>query len=135
MYNEIPLIALVLALSACTTGSQGTSGYAAKPACQKVTTQAEINGQVQPVTGIACKQSDDTWQLMQNTEREYFGYPYAYYDPWYWGPFGFGSEIIFVDRDHHHHHHHFDHASMQHQGFARSSVSGSMSHSGGMTHR
>ncbi|SDY43627.1 Surface antigen [Collimonas sp. OK242] len=128
MYNEIPLIALVLALSAC-TGSQGTSGYAAKPVCQKVTTQAEINGQVQPVNGIACKQSDDTWQLMQNTEREYYGYPYAYYDPWYWGPFGFGSQIIFIDRDRHHHH--FDHASMQHQSVAGSSVL----RSGGMMHR
>ena len=115
MCNKIPLITLVLACSAC-SGPQVASDAAAasKTICQKVTTQAEIGGQMQPVTGIACKQNDGTWQLMQNTDRYYYGYPYAYYDPWFWGPFGFGADFIFIDRDHHHHH--FNHGPMVHQG-------------------
>jgi surface antigen len=123
MFNEVPLVVLLLALSGC-AGTQGTSGYAGKPSCQKLTTQAEINGKVEPVTGVACQQSDGTWQFMQNTDRPYYGYPYAYYDPWYWGPYGFfGADFIFIDRDHHHHHH-FDHGSMMHQGVAAGAGAG-----------
>lgn len=134
MYNEIPLVALLLLLSAC-SGTQGTSGYggtAAKSNCQKMTTQAEIDGKVQPVTGVACQQSDGTWQFMQNTDRAYYGYPYAYYDPWYWGPFGFGADFIFIDRDHHHHH--FSHGSMMHQSVAAGTGFHSRGTSGGMHH-
>ena len=138
MYNEIPLVVLALALSAC-SGTQGTSGYAGtdgKSSCQKITTQAEINGKVEPITGVACQQSDGTWQLMQNTDRSYYGYPYGYYDPWYWGPYGFSTQLIFVDRIHHHHH--FSPGSMQHSSVAaggaiHSGVAGAGAfHSGGM---
>ncbi|WP_211464100.1 hypothetical protein [Collimonas silvisoli] len=120
-FNEIPLVVLLLALSAC-SGTQGTSGYAGKASCQKLTTQAEINGKVEPVTGVACLQSDGTWQLMQNADRPYYGYPYAYYDPWYWGPYGFGADFIFIDRVHHHHH--FDHGSTMHQSAAAGTGAG-----------
>lgn len=134
MFNEIPLVVLLLALSAC-SGTQGTSGYggaAGKSSCQKLTTQAEINGKVEPVAGIACQQSDGTWQLMQNTDLPYYGYPYAYYDPWYWGPFGFGADFVFIDRGHHHHH--FNHGSMMHQGVAAGGGFHGRGMGGGMRH-
>jgi len=134
MYNEIPFVVLLLALSAC-GGTQGGSDYAgaAKPSCQKLTTQAEINGKTEPVTGVACQQSDGTWQFMQNTDRPYYGYPYSYYyDPWYWGPFGFGADFVFIDRDHHHHH--FNHGSTMHQSVAAGAGFHGHGMGGGMHH-
>lgn len=84
-------------------------------ACQNVVGQAEIDGSMQQISGLACRQPDGSWQIQQG---EGIGdaatvvypipaYPYYDYDPWYWGPpvaFGFGASFVFVDHFHHFHH-------------------------------
>ncbi|KAF7961549.1 hypothetical protein AWV80_31955 [Cupriavidus sp. UYMU48A] len=45
-----------------------------------------INGQWQQVTGLACLQSDGSWQLVDGSGGGYYTTPYYYDDgyPWYW---------------------------------------------------
>jgi len=69
--------------------------------CQNITAQAVIDGQVQNVSGLACLQSDGSWQLVQNVYPP-AQYADGWYDPWYWGPpIGVGATFFFFDRDHH----------------------------------
>ena len=81
----------------------------AAPPCQTVTGQAEIDGTMQQITGMACLQPDGTWQIVQGADNIVALYPapvYPYYDPFYWGGFltvGFGGPFIFIDRFHHRH--------------------------------
>lgn len=72
------------------------------PGCRYVVGQAEIDGVMQQIGGLACLQPDGSWQIVQNESA-----PLYYYDPWYWGPpvvFGVGVSFVFVDRFHHFHH-------------------------------
>ena len=75
--------------------------------CQYVAGQAEIDGAMQPISGLACRQPDGTWQVQQADDVA--AYPiqaYPYYDAWYWGPpvvIGFGASFVFADRFHHGH--------------------------------
>ncbi len=93
------------------------------PTCQNITAQAVINGQVQNVSGLACLQSDGTWQLVQSLYPP-AQYAYGWYDPWYWGPpIGVGSAFFFFDFDHRRHR--LDHV------FFRHSDAGPGFHSGG----
>jgi surface antigen len=81
----------------------------AAPPCQQIAGQAEIDGTMQQITGLACQQPDGTWQIVQGADDNVALYPapiYPYYDPFYWGgvvAVGFGGPFIFVDRFHHHH--------------------------------
>jgi surface antigen len=79
---------------------------AAAPPCQNIAGQAEIDGTMQQVTGLACQQPDGSWQFVQGYDSAvgYYPPPYAYYDPWYWGAFVtvVGGSFIFFDRFHHH---------------------------------
>jgi surface antigen len=79
---------------------------AAVPPCQNIVGQAEIDGTLQQVTGLACQQPDGSWQFVQGDENSvaYYPPPYAYYYPWYWGGFVtvVGGSFIFIDRFHHH---------------------------------
>ncbi|WP_223957404.1 hypothetical protein [Paraburkholderia sabiae] len=80
--------------------------------CRTVVGQAEIDGTMQQISGVACQQPDGTWQIQQGSDAADAAvvYPipaYPYYDPWYWGPpvaVGFGASFVFVDRFHHFHH-------------------------------
>lgn len=77
--------------------------------CQQVVGQAEIDGVLQVISGVACLQPDGTWQLVDGaTGVVTYAAPAYYYDPWYWAPVGvgFGAGVIFVDRFHHFHHMH-----------------------------
>lgn len=86
---------------------------ATAPTCRPVTGQAEIDGAMQQISGWACRQPDGTWQIMQDNgggadlyPATAYPYPYAYYDPWFWGApvvFGVGASFVFVDRFHHFH--------------------------------
>ncbi|MEM5368806.1 hypothetical protein V4C53_22590 [Paraburkholderia azotifigens] len=77
--------------------------------CRNVVGQAEIDGTLQQISGLACLQPDGTWQIEQGSDAA-VGYPipaYPYYDPWYWGPpvaVAVGTSFVFVDRFHHVHH-------------------------------
>jgi surface antigen len=83
--------------------------------CQNITAQAVINGQLQNVSGLACLQSDGTWQLMQNLYPP-AQYAYGWYDPWYWGPpIGVGTGFFFFDFDHRRHR--LDHVFFRHSEF------------------
>ena len=81
----------------------------AAPPCQQIAGQAEIDGTMQQITGLACLQPDGTWQIVQGADNSVALYPapiYPYYDPFYWGgvvAVGFGGPFFFVDRFHHHH--------------------------------
>ncbi len=71
--------------------------------CQNITAQAVINGQLQNVSGLACLQSDGTWQIVQDLYPP-AQYAYGWYDPWYWGaPIGVGTGFFFFDNDHRRH--------------------------------
>ncbi|WP_245253698.1 hypothetical protein [Paraburkholderia sp. LEh10] len=81
--------------------------------CQPVVGQAEIDGTMQQISGIACRQPDGTWQIQQGdgmataTIYPVPAYPSYYYDPSYWGPpvaIGIGGSFVFVDHFHHFHH-------------------------------
>ncbi|WP_181969775.1 hypothetical protein [Paraburkholderia sp. DHOC27] len=77
---------------------------AAAPPCQNIVGQAEIDGTLQQVTGLACQQPDGSWQFVQGDNSAVAFYPpYAYYDPWYWGGFVtvVGGSFVFFDRFHH----------------------------------
>jgi surface antigen len=84
--------------------------------CRNVSGQAEIDGVMQPIAGLACLQPDGTWVLVNNYSDTWVapvgGYPY-YYGPWYWGaPFVLGTSFVFVDHFHHFHRfHHGPHPS------------------------
>lgn len=85
--------------------------------CRQVTGQAEIDGVMQPISGLACLQADGTWQLVQNLDGSWVipesDYAYYYGPSWYWVPgvvVGVGASFVFVD--HFHHFHHFDHDHM-----------------------
>jgi surface antigen len=87
--------------------------------CQNIVGQAEIDGTLQQVTGLACQQPDGSWQFVQGDDGAvafYAPQAYPYYDPWYWGGFVtvVGGSFVFIDRFHHHYpmnHVHFSHAS------------------------
>lgn len=82
--------------------------YAAPP-CRTVVGQAEIDGTMQQITGLACQQPDGSWQIVQGDDTAVALYPapaYPYYDPWYWGgvvTVGIGGPFFFIDRFHHRH--------------------------------
>ncbi|CAB3758318.1 hypothetical protein [Paraburkholderia solisilvae] len=104
-------------------GGGAVPGQEAAQECREVSGDADIDGQQQPIRGIACRQPDGTWRIQQQEADDnggvvypppydpYYGYgygPYPWYpyDPW-WGPpfaFGFGASFVFVDRFHHFHH-------------------------------
>lgn len=82
---------------------------AAAPPCRNIVGQAEIDGTMQQIGGLACQQPDGTWQIMQSDDNAVALYPafvYPYYDPWYWGGFVtvVGGSFVFIDRFHHHFH-------------------------------
>jgi surface antigen len=89
--------------------------------CRQVTGQAEIDGTIQPISGLACLQPDGTWQIVQNLDGSwvvpaedytaYYGPGYAY-GPWYWGAIVVGGGATFVFVDHFHHFHHFSHVNV-----------------------
>jgi putative hemolysin len=110
------------------------NGPDAQQNCQEVSGQAEIDGQQQPISGLACRQPDGTWRIQQPADADGTS-PYAggYYqftpvyedDPFYWGPpfaFGFGASFVFVDRFHHFHH--IDHVHFAHGGFGHGGFHG-----------
>jgi|GEM_PF-584789 len=79
--------------------------------CRMVTGTADIDGAPQQISGLACRQPDGSWQIVQgdNDTRVYPAYPETldYYGaPWYgvWPPFFVGASVVFVDRFHHFHH-------------------------------
>ncbi|WP_322044544.1 hypothetical protein [Paraburkholderia sp. J67] len=79
--------------------------------CEPVVGQAEIDGTMQQISGVACRQPDGTWQIVQDSGTGatvvYPAPAYLSYDPLYWGPpvfFGAGVSFVFVDRFHHFHH-------------------------------
>ncbi|HWT35036.1 MAG TPA: hypothetical protein VN289_02080 [Paraburkholderia sp.] len=76
--------------------------------CRNVVGQAEIDGTMQQISGLACRQPDGTWQIEQGSDAVVYTIPaYPYYDPWYWGPpvaVVVGTSFVFVDRFHHVHH-------------------------------
>ncbi|MBN3757266.1 hypothetical protein G3N95_30300 [Paraburkholderia sp. Tr-20389] len=76
--------------------------YSDQMTCRNVVGQAEIDGTMQPISGLACLQPDGTWQLQQGSDGAVvYSIPaYSYYDTWYWGP----AVVVFVDRFHHVHH-------------------------------
>jgi surface antigen len=83
--------------------------------CQNITAQAVINGQLQNVSGLACLQSDGTWQIVQNLYPP-AQYAYGWYDPWYWGaPIGVGTAFFFIDSAHRRHR--LDHVFFRHSEF------------------
>lgn len=99
-----------------TAQTMADGAVAAAPPCQNIVGQAEIDGNLQQVSGLACQQPDGTWQFVQADGSAAFYPPYAYYDPWYWGGFVtvVGGSFIFVDRFHHHYpmnHVYFNHVS------------------------
>jgi surface antigen len=89
------------------------------PACQNIVGQTEIDGAMQQVTGLACRQPDGSWQFVPGDDNMLVFYPpqvYPYYDPWYWGGFVtvVGGSFVFIDRFHHHYpmnHVYFSHVS------------------------
>jgi surface antigen len=97
------LLACAGPVAAQVTDSLANAG----PPCQTIAGQAEIDGSMQQITGLACLQPDGTWQIVQGGDNSVALYPaglYPYYDPWYWGgvvSVGFGGPFIFVDRFHH----------------------------------
>ena len=97
----------VLALCVACAGPVAAQPSEDGPPCQTVAGQAEINGSMQQITGLACQQPDGTWQIVQGDDNAVALYPaglYPYYDPWYWSgvvTVGFGGPFIFVDRFHH----------------------------------
>ncbi|WP_206998733.1 hypothetical protein [Trinickia mobilis] len=108
------------ALCAVPAAAQDAADTSSPPVgtCRQVTGQAEIDGTMQQISGLACLQPNGTWQIVQNLdgswvipESDYASYygPSYWGGPWYWGPpvvFGVGGSFVFVD--HFHHFHHFD---------------------------
>jgi len=99
--------------------------------CQPVVGQAEIDGTMQQISGIACRQPDGTWQIQQGEGMDTTAiYPipvYPYYGPWYWGPpVAIGGTFVFVD-----HFHHFHHMNHVHWGRTGGNMNG---HGGGGMH-
>lgn len=97
--------AVALACAGLGMGGAASAQVLATDTCQQVTGQAEINGVLQQVTGVACLQPDGSWQMV-DAGGDYVSYaaPAYYYDPWwYWPPLGFGASVIFIDRFHHVH--------------------------------
>jgi surface antigen len=102
------VLCLCLACTAPVAAQSAADSVAnAAPPCQTIAGQAEIDGTMQQITGLACQQPDGTWQIVQGDDNTVAVYPapvYPYYDPWYWGgvvSVGFGGPFIFVDRFHH----------------------------------
>lgn len=123
---ETALVAGMLCAAPAAAQDEASTSSPPLGTCRQVTGQAEIDGVMQPISGLACLQSDGTWQIVQNMDGNW-GIPesdYAYYygyGPWYWGPpvvFGAGASFVFIDRFHHFHHfdhfhfHHFDNGHM-----------------------
>jgi surface antigen len=138
MCNTFRFVTVLLACGGCiATAAAQTApldpAFASAATCRQITAQAQIDGRVQNVTGLACLQSDGTWQMVQDVYAppEYAppGYAYGWYDPWYWGPpIGFGTAFFFVDRDHHRHH--LDHVFVRHAGFGAGFHRGDFDHHG-----
>jgi surface antigen len=89
--------------------------------CRPVTGQAEIDGVLQPIAGLACLQPDGTWQIVQNVDGSwvvpsddyaYYYAPWYWSGPWYWGPIVVGGSATFVFVDRFHHFHRFDHLQL-----------------------
>jgi hypothetical protein len=106
-------------LAGCTTPAASQTGLITPatdvPPCRTVTGTADIDGTPQQISGLACRQPDGSWQIMQGN-NDTLVYPVAWPDtidyygaPWYgdWPPFFGGATVIFVD--HFHHFHHMDH--------------------------
>lgn len=106
-------------LAGCTTpvASQQAADVpvADAPVCRTVTGTADIDGTPQQISGLACRQPDGSWQIVQG-DNDTLVYPVPwpgtidYYGaPWYgvWPPFFVGASVVFVD--HFHHFHHMDH--------------------------
>lgn len=80
------------------------TGMAQDVPCRQIAGQAEIDGMVQLITGLACLQPDGTWQLVDNGGYGYGDVPvyavppgyYASYAAPYWAPYGVG--VVFIDR-------------------------------------
>ncbi|WP_213301475.1 hypothetical protein [Paraburkholderia sacchari] len=94
-------------LAGCTTpvASQQAADI---PVCREVTGTADIDGTPQQVSGLACRQPDGSWRIVQG-DYDTLVYPDTvdYYGaPWYgvWPPFFVGASVVFVDRFHHFHH-------------------------------
>jgi len=128
MRNTIRSITVMLACCAGIAPAMAQTtpedlGPAGTATCQNITAQAVINGQLQNVSGLACLQSDGTWQLVQNLYPP-AQYAYGWYDPWYWGPpIGVGAGFFFFDFNHRRHR--LDHV------FFRHSAAGPGFHQGG----
>jgi len=102
------VLCLCLACAAPVAAQSAADSVAnAAPPCQTIAGEAEIDGTMQQITGLACQQPDGTWQIVQGADNTVALYPapvYPYYDPWYWGgvvSVGFGGTFVFVDRFHH----------------------------------
>lgn len=98
--------------------------------CRMVTGTADIDGTPQQISGLACRQPDGSWQIVQgdNDTLVYPEYPETidYYGaPWYgvWPPFFVGASVVFVD--HFHHFHHMDHVHAGGPGMPMTGVRGS----------
>ncbi|ACC70889.1 hypothetical protein PPMP20_05325 [Paraburkholderia phymatum] len=83
--------------------------YSDQTTCRHVVGQAEIDGTVQQISGLACLKPDGTWQIQQGSDGivVYWIPAYSYYDPWYGRTpvvVGVGASFVFVDRFHHVHH-------------------------------
>src|SRR5258708_3318940 len=78
--------------------------------CRDVSGQAEIDGVMPPFTARACQQPYGTWVFVPGDDQSLAVPGYAYsFEPWYWGPVGFGGSFVFFDEFHRRQHHHFDH--------------------------
>lgn len=126
--GRVAVLCLCLACAAPVKAQTMPDGvpYGAPP-CQNIVGQAEVDGTMQPITGLACQQPDGTWQFVQGDDSDVAYYPpqpYPYYDPWYWGGFVtvVGGSFVFVDRFHHPHpmnHVYFNHVSYRASGRVR----------------
>jgi hypothetical protein len=96
------------------TAPPGISGNAGAN-CHDVNQTIMVGGQPQQGVLTVCQQPDGSWQAMQASNQAqlqaqsqpsyapyYYGYSpyypdYAYYDPFFFGGFGFGSAFFFED--------------------------------------
>ena len=104
-------------LAGCTT-PVASQQAADTSVCRTVTGTADIDGTPQQITGLACRQPDGSWQIVQG-DNDTLVYPASWPDtidyygaPWYgvWPPFFVGASVVFVD--HFHHFHHMDRVHM-----------------------
>ncbi|MEM5437275.1 hypothetical protein [Paraburkholderia diazotrophica] len=115
-------------------GDNTSDTNAGDTVCQPVVGQAEIDGTMQQISGIACRQPDGTWLIQQGNGTDTTAvYPvpaYPYYDPWYWGPPVVVGGASFVFVDHFHHFHHMHHVHWGHPGGGFNGHGGFIGHGG-----